>query len=251
MTNGRHVLSIFPGIDLLGRWFEEQGFCVVRGPDVLWGGDVRAFNPPAGVYDGIIGGPPCQAFSSLRHLVIHNGWTPKFGNLIPEFERVVFEAAPQWFVMENVPQAPRPCVEGYGVHTFTINNRQCFDADGEPAEQHRVRAISFGWRGGRRVLKLDTVCLGNLKHSWAALGGPQGPSMRNKVGSRVSYRPGPSTKHFNEAKRLQGLPEDFDLPPFTVRAKCNAVGNGVPRALGRAIARGVLECIGRVNSPTN
>ena len=29
------VLSSFPGIDMLGRAFEEHGFCVVRGPDVL------------------------------------------------------------------------------------------------------------------------------------------------------------------------------------------------------------------------
>ncbi len=31
------VLSVFPGIDLLGRGFEAEGFCVVRGPDLLWG----------------------------------------------------------------------------------------------------------------------------------------------------------------------------------------------------------------------
>lgn len=49
------VLSIFPGIDLLGRAFEEEGFCVVRGPDKLWGGDIRTFHPPAGVFGGVIG----------------------------------------------------------------------------------------------------------------------------------------------------------------------------------------------------
>lgn len=35
------VLSLFPGIGLLDMAFEQEGFCVVRGPDVLWGGDVR------------------------------------------------------------------------------------------------------------------------------------------------------------------------------------------------------------------
>lgn len=34
------VLSLFPGIGLLDMAFEEEGFCVVRGPDLLWGGDV-------------------------------------------------------------------------------------------------------------------------------------------------------------------------------------------------------------------
>ena len=32
------VLSIFPGIGLLDMAFEEEGFCIVRGPDLLWGG---------------------------------------------------------------------------------------------------------------------------------------------------------------------------------------------------------------------
>lgn len=34
----RLILSLFPGIGLLDRAFEECGFCVVRGPDILWGG---------------------------------------------------------------------------------------------------------------------------------------------------------------------------------------------------------------------
>lgn len=67
------VLSIFPGIDLLGRAFElEGGFCLVRGPDPLWGGDIRSFHPPAGKFDGVIGGPPCQEFSPLSRLVRGN-----------------------------------------------------------------------------------------------------------------------------------------------------------------------------------
>jgi hypothetical protein len=27
--------------------FEQEGFTVVRGPDVLWGGDIRRFHPPS------------------------------------------------------------------------------------------------------------------------------------------------------------------------------------------------------------
>jgi site-specific DNA-cytosine methylase len=44
------VLSLFPGIGLLDRAFEEEGFCVVRGPDLLWGGDIKTFHPPAGKF---------------------------------------------------------------------------------------------------------------------------------------------------------------------------------------------------------
>ena len=49
------VLSLFPGIGLLDRAFEERGACVVRGPDLLWGGDIKGFHPPAGVFRGVIG----------------------------------------------------------------------------------------------------------------------------------------------------------------------------------------------------
>lgn len=60
---GNLVLSLFPGIGLLDQAFEEVGYCVVRGPDLLWGGDVHVFAPPPGCFVGVIGGPPCKAFS--------------------------------------------------------------------------------------------------------------------------------------------------------------------------------------------
>ena len=41
------VLSLFPGIGLLDMAFEEEGFTVVRGPDSLWGGDIKRFHAPA------------------------------------------------------------------------------------------------------------------------------------------------------------------------------------------------------------
>lgn len=96
------VLSLFPGIGMLDMAFEEQGFCIVRGPDVLWGGDVKRFHPPADKFTGITGGPPCQAFSSLRHIVAHVYGPDKVAeNLIPEFERSISEAQPDWFLMRH------------------------------------------------------------------------------------------------------------------------------------------------------
>lgn len=38
------VLSLFPGIGLLDRAFEAEDFAVVRGPDLIWGGNVRDFH---------------------------------------------------------------------------------------------------------------------------------------------------------------------------------------------------------------
>jgi len=56
--------------------------------------------------DGIIGGPPCQALSSankLRGVAQTGGWGWESDrNLVPEFVRLVLEARPKFFVMENV-----------------------------------------------------------------------------------------------------------------------------------------------------
>ena len=251
------VLSLFPGIGLLDMAFEAEGFCMVRGPDILWGGDVRRFHPPAGRFDGVIGGPPCQAFSQLRHIVEANGHKPKFGNLIPEFERCVAEAAPSWFLMENVPDAPVPVVRGYGGHAFLLDNRQCIAEDGQPAKPSRKRRWTFGARGKRVVLMIETAALFNPDYEGAACGGHSGTLARvdkrraGRPGSIREYRTGTSclgenTKSswaFAELKRKQGLPDDFDLPPFLVEAKCKAVGNGVPLPMGRAMARAVREAI--------
>jgi site-specific DNA-cytosine methylase len=135
------VLSLFPGIGLLDMAFEQEGFCVVRGPDLLWGGDIRSFHPPAGMFTGIIGGPPCQCWSPLANLVRASGREPRFGNLIPEFERVVLEANPAWFLMENVPGAPPPWAPGFGIAEFLFDNAWL----GE--EQKRKRRLCFGLRG--------------------------------------------------------------------------------------------------------
>src|SRR5262245_26602652 len=133
----RLVLSLFPGIGLLDMAFEQEGFCVVRGPDLLWGGDIRRFHPPAGRFDGVIGGPPCQAFSQCN-VMGRLGRQVLAPNLVPEFERCVSAAAPRWFLMENVRQAPRPLIHGYRVWSALLNNR---DVGGV---QNRVRRFCFG-----------------------------------------------------------------------------------------------------------
>lgn len=162
------VLSLFPGIGLLDMAFELEGFCVVRGPDLLWGGDVRAFHPPAGKFDGVIGGPPCQAFSQLRFIVQHNGYQTA-PNLIPEFERCVSEAQPAWFVMENVPAAPGPIVEGYRVSRHMIRDVWV------GGETRRLRAISFGTPSGS-ALPIEVLALHRTDpaHAVMATGGRRG-----------------------------------------------------------------------------
>ena len=243
MGNPRLVLSLFPGIGMLDAAFEGEGFCVVRGPDVLWGGDIRRFHPPAKRFDGVIGGPPCQPFSRLAHMVRHNGYEPQFGNLIPEFERCIEEAAPAWFLMEEVPDAPVPHVRGYSNHTFCINNRQLGEV------QNRVRRWTFGRTGGIGALNVEVQVFEPEEFEYAATGGSSRPVAIGGSGKPKKFRDGwgrmpwnaKSRTAFVELCRKQGLPDGFDLPGFTVKQKCKAVGNGVPMAMGRAMAKAVRE----------
>jgi DNA (cytosine-5)-methyltransferase 1 len=56
-------------------------------------------------------------------------------------------------------------------------------------------------------------------------------------GALVRYR-------FEEACRLQGLPEGFLADaPFMAQGKLKAVANGVPLPMGRAIAKAVKKAI--------
>jgi DNA (cytosine-5)-methyltransferase 1 len=243
------VLSLFPGIDLLGMAFEECGFCVVRGPDVIFGGDIRNFHPPAGRFDGVIGGPPCQMFSQLRHLNPDAG--KKFGNLIPEFERVVLEAQPTWFLMENVPAAPEPIVEGYRVHPQIVNNRW-FGAD-----QERTRRFSFGTRDGKKIWP-ETVVFESRKYSQAVTGQTRAVPVKLNGSGRVKRtytadgkRHGPNNGPREKLARmleLQGFPSTLlDDCPMTETGKRVAVGNGVPRKMGVAMAKAVIETLGLEN----
>lgn len=207
------VLSLFPGIDLLGRAFEAEGFCVVRGPDLLWGGDVRAFHPPGLRFDGVIAGSPCQDFSRLRR-------SPPTGygvEMLNEFARVVTEARPVWWLLENVPTVPDVAVPGYEVQRLDLNARECGMA------QRRLRHFQFGHVLGwvlvpdRRAPVTDQIV----------------PIALASEGARPDRRGWPE---FCEA---QGLPADFTLPGLSIAARYAAVGNGVPIEMGRTVARAV------------
>lgn len=238
------VLSLFPGIGLLDRAFEEEGFCVVRGPDLLWGGDIRRFHPPAGRFEGMIGGPPCQLFSRMRRLNPKSG--QKHGNMIPEFERVAFEAQPLWFVMENVIDAPRPVVDGYIVRAERIRDVWV------GGETTRLRRFNFGTREGRQ-LPVEVLALHRTDAGPAVLAGGGGRRVpvalggtgkRKKTladGREVRCGPHNGTRApFEDLLQAQGLPLDFlSESPFTRTGKDHAIGNGVPLPMGRAIAKAV------------
>lgn len=238
------VLSIFPGIDLLGMAFEQEGFCIVRGPDLLWGGDIRSFHPPAGVFDGVIGGPPCQAFSPLANINLAQGRTLA-KNLIPEYERVVSEAAPAWYLMENVTRAPYPTIKGYEMISFRLNTRWL----GE--EQNRLRQFCFGTLDRRR-LYIELAALEPISFEPAVTstsGGRRAVAVLDANG-RIRGKQGHADnarlqgRSIERMLELQGLPMDYlNDTPLTLAGKKEIIGNGVPLPMGRAVAKAVKRAM--------
>ena len=204
------VLSLHPGIGLLDRGFEELGFCVVRGPDLIWGGDIARFHPPAGRFDGVIGGPPCQDFSTARRAApTGNGVTQ-----LSEFVRVVLQARPTWWLMENVERVPDVKIDGYSWQRLDIR------ADDFGMKTRRLRHIQFGSNDGT-VLVIER----------GARDGTE-PTVTASDPARTPWA---------LFCARQGLPSDFDIPSFTTAAKRRAVGNGVPLPMARGLARAVRD----------
>lgn len=235
------VLSLFPGLDLFGMAFEREGFCVVRGPDIIYGQDVATWSTIPNRFDVVIGGPPCKLFSSVGR------WKPNQNeNLIPEFERLVAEAQPKAFVMENVREAPIPHVAGYAIQDYVL------DSYSFGANQFRMRRFSFGYcnngelqsfpfvpekTSSRTDLKPDpfpTVLASEGKFPTDCAG-------RRKLGRRLTLA---------EVCDLQGVPELAEAYCFLPRGKSRRkiyrkefeyelIGNGVEMRVGRVVARTV------------
>lgn len=229
------VLSLFPGIGLLDRAFEEEGFCVVRGPDRLWGGDVKCFHPPARKFDGVIGGDPCPAHSHLGRAVSAGAGCEVSPDLSDEYARCVEEAQPTWFLRENVPGAPLLTVRNYVTWRAELDNRA--DCGGI---QRRCRAFDFGSVDGR------PLHLGWWRPPVSVECVPTVTANATTWKDGRAY--GDKSERYYRSTMLpaQGLPPDFlEDAPFTVAGKIRVVGNGVPLPMGRAIAKAVKAAIVR------
>ncbi len=211
---------------MLGRAFEEVGFVVVRGPELMMGQDIRDWHSMPGKFAGVIGGPPCKAFSRVCR-----GNTPTQGNLIPEFVRVVAESQPVFWVMENVPAAPGPHAAVWSA---------VLDAWEFGASQHRRRRFSSN-------LVLDPVpvpddrrcpdplpCVTAYEHRGCD---------RRKAGRALGRR-----MTLPEVNEAMGLPADFSTPCLKVEFAYQVRGNGVPLPMGRAIAEAVRVALGTAGS---
>lgn len=207
--NGELILSIFPGIDLLGRAFEQTGFCVVRGPDIITGGDIKDFHPPAAKFSGIIGGPPCQDFSQLNRTP-----TEYSSAMLDEFGRVVIETDCDWFLFENVVCAPDIEIAGYQQQRFALDLAWFSDFS-------RRRDFIFGSKSG---------------HTLNPMIGTRG----DVIGTCVT---GSDERSFPACCEIQGLSADFDIPFFSLAGKKQAIANAVPLQLGSYVAQLIADTV--------
>ena len=168
------VLSLFSGVGLLDMGFKEAGFCVVRGPDLLWGDDIRTFDgtPLKGKIDGIIGGVPCQRFSSA----VKKENKAKHPDLWPDFWRVVREINPKWALAENVYGAERSATDMFSVNGICPTFRKIVFSDLGSA-QARPRLIVYAGENHETFWKL-------LNEN----GGKWGSEWRERIGRDKIYK---------------------------------------------------------------
>lgn len=94
--------------------------CSARSRSAL-GRRCSPIQPARRIFWGIIGGPPCQDFSGLRRTA-----PTGYGlEMLEEYCRVVYEAGPEWWLMENVARVPSVTELGHTYaaelgHAYTI-----------------------------------------------------------------------------------------------------------------------------------
>lgn len=225
----RLVLSLFPGLGLLDAAFEEAGFHIVRGPDILWGGDVRRFHIPPGVFDGIIGGPPCQKYSAAQHMNRGERANPPL-DLIGEYVRLLGEGQPNWWVMENVAGARHsPHIPKFWSPPVWLKD---WDCGGNTSRKrlfwcHPFWMLSPSKRPGKPSYSV-LASTGRRGNSPTAIG-------RGWHGSQGSV------DFFAQLQGAEHLIKELKKRRASKEFIVHLLGNGVPLAMGRYIAAQALQ----------
>lgn len=206
----RLILSLFSGIDLFGKGFIKNNFCVVSAGDKFLGSDIRNFYAPKGVFGGVIGGPPCQDYSSLNR-------NPKgySDEMLGEYIRVVTDANPLWFLHENVVGVPEFGITGYRTQRFEL------DLSWFGGGASRRRIFTFG---------ITEKCKSPNDYFLNPIIKNNPPVTRRAItcGSDLPVA---------EMARIQGCDFLDDLEHFTVKGKKTVIGNAVPLVMSEYLAK--------------
>jgi DNA (cytosine-5)-methyltransferase 1 len=206
------VLSLFPGLDLFGHAFTEEGCSVARGPDPLYNSRIEDFHVPTGRFDGIIAGPPCQDFSKARRCKPSGHGL----RMLAELLRVIDEGKPEWVVIENVPQVPDVVHPAYSHQRLDIADCEC---GGTQLRRRHVQFLSL--RG--HIIR------------------PERFFQRPRHAAILTSATAAQSHTYAEICRRQGFAGPVTLPGWSRETKVKAVGNGVPLCIGRALAIAVSQ----------
>lgn len=236
---------------------------------------IREFSP-----DMIIGGPPCQDFSSAGKRNEEGGR----GDLTVCYARIISEIKPRWFVMENVERIMKTQklqdslavfrAAGYGLTYMVLNAALC----GVP--QKRKRFVMVGKMGAEDDFlkesllanlsdhemtvaeyfgdKLDVKYYYRHPRSYARRGifstdepsatirgvnrpMPQGYSLH--PGDPVDSLDGIRSLTSRERSMIQTFPEDFDFEGTKTNVE-QMIGNAVPVNLGYYVADAIFRYSG-------
>jgi DNA (cytosine-5)-methyltransferase 1 len=203
------LLSLFPGIDLFGKAFEQQGACVVQAQDKILGGDIKHFHPPKGRFNGAFGGSPCQDYSRLNRNPSNYS-----DEMLEEFKRVIIESDVDWFLHENVIGAPDFKIDGYYQQRFILDLAWFSDFS-------RRRVFVFGCK---QDIKLNPI---------------------NKINGEIlgTAVVGNDARSYESCCEIQGLSKPLHLPFLTKEAKKQVIANAVPLQIGSYVAQLINSAI--------
>lgn len=229
------VLSIFPGRDIIGEAFKQEGFCVVTAGDKIIGNLIQNFHAIPNVFKGVIGCPPCKKHSTA--VWGHEATEP---DLTSEFERIVREAQPEWFIFENVPRTTKPRIENYMYKEIIVN------ALDYGAKQSRKRLIIFGSKKFRDF-QLEKIPEGQrCKDYFPCVTATEHKYYGHEADNRRSGRKLKRQLTLQEVISLMGLnPEEeqhiINSKFLTKEGKYQIYGNGLEFHQALAIAKAVRK----------
>lgn len=200
--------QVVAGIDLLGDRLDT--FCANHLAANAYGQDIRSLATDAVVKETpspfvIVGGPPCQGFSSLRPFR-NVEWSDPRNNLAEEFVRFVVDLRPEWVVFENV----------VGLLTHQKGRTlksivEAFEAAGYRTSARVLNAAFYGLPQRRERL----VIVGNRKGKAFKWPSPTHQldhrSMAGQTGLLIKPEPGLFGAHLSPAVTLDDA--IHDLPP--------------------------------------
>src|SRR5690606_26093481 len=129
-----------------------------------------------------------------------------------EFLRVIDESQPEWWMMENVRNVPDVAIDGYTVQRIPVTDSEF------GGRQRRLRHVQFGSRVGHIIRPLRT-------------------SDARPVTPAIMCARRPGDRHGRRLAAMGAPP--LPLRSLTPAARARAIGNGVPWAMGTALARSV------------